>query len=324
MEVAWAWMQGLRQIWLQMVGRPRDQHPMQVGGAEGADGLEGEAEGAGEGADGLEGFRWINIQGKLCERSLEGLDAVLKARQASACLAAPLANVQHTLRAWTRSSMRLQHPGDVLEMRSARGLLEIDELLQDAPRLRRLPVAAVDALKVLQKKMHDVALLACSRFIAQTELWAKGIGVELLCRLRAAFGEALDDDYLWSRLGNSKYHLFTEGQHFGLRKHRHGRGGRKSRRSADEDATAGGGRGRGVGAAMGAAEPMYIHLPDSDASAMGAAEPMYIHLPDSDASAMGAAEPMYIHLLPDGDAHVEISPCDCALGEPMWIHVISP
>jgi len=56
---------------------------------------------------------------------------------------------------------------------------------------------------------------------------------------------------------------------------------------------------------------------------MGAAEPMYIHLPDSDVSAMGAAEPMYIHL-PDGDAHVEISPCDCALGEPMWIHVISP
>jgi len=210
-------MQGLHdgrlaQIWLQMVGRPL---PYDTYAGEAEDTCAGEAEdtyaGEAEGADGLEGFREIDIEGKLLEVSLEGLDAVLKARQAAACLAAQLANVQHTLEfvSDTMHSMRLQHPGDVLEMRSARGLLEIDELLRQpaANEAPPLPVAAVDALKLLQRHMQDVALLACSRFIAQTELWSKGISWELLRRLEAAFGqEALEDDSLWSRLGNAKYH----------------------------------------------------------------------------------------------------------------------
>ena len=226
----------LAQIWVQMEGTYACAAEDSCAG-EAGDSHACEA----EGADGPEGFREINIESKLLDVSLEGLDAVHKAMQAAACLAAQLVNVQDTLEfvsdtivSDTMHSMRLQHPGDDLETRSAVGLLEIDQLLRQlaANEAPPLPVAAEEALKLLQRHMQDVVLLSCSRFIAQTELWSKGISWELLRRLVAAFGqEALDDDSLWSRLGNSKYHVFTQGVRFGERKHRHGRGGRKSRRT---------------------------------------------------------------------------------------------
>jgi hypothetical protein len=54
--------------------------------------------------------------------------------------------------------------------------------------------------------------------------------MELLSRLQAVFTYTeIQDDDLWARLGNSKYHVFTQGSRFGERKHRHGRGGRNSR-----------------------------------------------------------------------------------------------
>ena len=57
----------------------------------------------------------------------------------------------------------------------------------------------------------------------------------------ASISGALENDELWSRLGNSKYHLFTPGGTFGERKHRHGRGGRgnkykEARQEVVEDA----------------------------------------------------------------------------------------
>jgi hypothetical protein len=88
----------------------------------------------------------------------------------------------------------------------------------------------VDELKLLQRHAQDIAVMACSRFINQATLQSRRIPTELLSRLQAVFTYTeLQNDDLWARLGNSKYHVFTEGSHFGERKHRHGRGGRKSR-----------------------------------------------------------------------------------------------
>jgi len=208
--------------------------------------------------------------------------------------------VSDTIVSDTMHSMRLQHPGDDLEMRSAVGLLEIDQLLRQlaANEAPPLPVAAEEALKLLQRHMQDVALLSCSRFIAQTELWSKGISWELLRRLVAAFGqEALEDDSLWSRLGNSKYHVFTQGVRFGERKHRHGRGGRKSRRTPKVvDATTELGSWEG--------EPMRLPVP--------AARPPPPRPPGARGSALLAA----------ARAPLDLSLCGCVpVGEPMSLPV---
>ena len=95
-----------------------------------------------------------------------------------------------------------------------------------------LPVLAVRGLRAMQVHAQDLAILACSRLIKQTILRNKGFPSELLIRLHAAFTvTALTDDFLWSRLVNSKYHVWTAGKQFGERKHKHGRGGRGSRRN---------------------------------------------------------------------------------------------
>jgi len=274
-------------------------------------------------------FCEIDITGKMESLSSKGLTEVEAATLAAPGLRLQLTNIKHTLDHLIQHCMNVrsgalrEHPGgDDCEWRVAQALLELNNLVrQVAQQAPPLAEVAMESLRLVERFVQDVALLACSRFISQRSLQVKGIPPELLKRLEAAFGTAaLQDDDLWSRLGNSKYHLFTPEKKFGERPHRHGRGGRKSRRSADEDATAGGGRGRGGGAVAlsdgercrqsqsGAAEDEA----DSDATAMGAAED------EADAAAKGAAEPMWIHL-PDGDAHVEISPC--ALGEPMWIHI---
>jgi len=164
---------------------------------------------------------------------------------------------------------------DKLERRAALALLEVDELLrqqaeEEAP---PLPTAAVQDLKQLQQRYQDIAVLACSRGINQSLLQGKGIPDVLLARLEAAFGQALQDDGLWSRLGNSKYHIFTQGVQFGERKHRHGRGGRKSRRGKGEgnDSTVAGDP-EGSSSAAGSS----FNLPAGAAHASITAEPMHI------------------------------------------------
>jgi hypothetical protein len=55
----------------------------------------------------------------------------------------------------------------------------------------------------------------------------KGIPEEMTRRmLKALSDETLHDEALWSRLGNSKSHVFNRGQRWGERRYRHGRGGR--------------------------------------------------------------------------------------------------
>ena len=170
-------------------------------------------------------------------------------------------------------------PGsDDLELLAARGMQEISELLrqqrdQEAP---PLPKVVVKGLKVVQRHVQDVVLLVCSKGVPPEILQrSKGVPPELLKRLEAAFGTAaLQDDELWSRLGNAKYHVWTHGMRFGERKHRHGRGGRKSRRSwlgntaddeeaaDDEDRTVGSSSVEIPNANKALDEPTQIHLPE--------------------------------------------------------------
>ena len=185
---------------------------------------------------GQDGFPDIDIAAELLRLASWGLSSVQKVTCLAECLRKQLASVSHTLTYLMNMPAHYhQHPGwDDLELRAARALIEVDTLLQNqtvrtAP---PLPPAAVDELKLLQRHAQDIALMACSRFINQATLQSKGIPTELLSRLQAAFTySGIQDDHLWSRLGNSKFHVFTQCRKFGERKHRHGRGGRKSRRN---------------------------------------------------------------------------------------------
>ena len=198
------------------------------------------AERSDAGTDGQE----IDITGKLTRVSSTGLSQVEKATLKADCLRAQLANVKHTLEHvsdmmdMVETFQFFPYPGgDDLELRAARAFMEVRELLrqQAAQEAPPLPAAAVEDLKLLQLHTADVALLLCSRFISQRILKIKGIAPELLARLIAAFGkEAIDDDDIWARLGNSKYQLHTRGERFNEPRTRRprGRGPRKSRRAA--------------------------------------------------------------------------------------------
>ena len=180
-----------------------------------------------------DGFLDIDIAKELLRLASWGLSSVQKATCLAECLQLQLASVSHTLTYLMNMPAHChQHPGcDDLELRAARALVTVDELLRNQT-VPPLPPAAVDELKLLQRHAQDIALMACSRFINQATLQSKGIPTELLSRLQAAFTySGIQDDHLWSRLGNSKFHVFTQCRKFGERKHRHGRGGRKSRRN---------------------------------------------------------------------------------------------
>ena len=183
---------------------------------------------------GQDGFLDIDIAAELLRLASWGLSSVQKATCLAECLQLQLASVSHTLTYLMNMPAHYhQHPGwDDLELRAARALIEVDTLLrnQTVRTAPPLPPAAVDELKLLQRHAQDIAVMACSRFINQATLQSRRIPTELLSRLQAVFTYTeIQNDDLWARLGNSKYHVFTEGSHFGERKHRHGRGGRKSR-----------------------------------------------------------------------------------------------
>ena len=185
---------------------------------------------------GQDGFQDIDIAAELLRLASWGLSSVQKVTCLAECLWKQLASVSHTLTYLMNMPAHChQLPGcDDLELRAARALVTVDELLrnQTVREAPPLPPAAVDELKLLQRHAQDIALMACSRFINQATLQSKGIPTELLSRLQAAFTySGIQDDHLWSRLGNSKFHVFTQCRKFGERKHRHGRGGRKSRRN---------------------------------------------------------------------------------------------
>jgi len=228
----------------------------------------------------------VDIAGELSRKSSQGLMELEKAVLAADGLQGQLATVKHTFEYVLDTMQFTQHRAvrqlDDLELRTARALSDIDELFrqQEAQEAPALPAVALEHTKLVQKIACDVAVLACSRFISHTILQSKGIKPELLSRLEAAFGHAaLQDDGLWSRIGNSKYHIFTNGVRFGERKHRHGRGGRMSRRTmpfdvvemADDDAPS---DRPTVGA-----EPMKVdvaEMADDGAERIEISEPMFI------------------------------------------------
>ena len=121
--------------------------------------------------------------------------------------------------------------GDDLEPRAAGAWLAMDELLrqQVAGLVPPLPELVVQELRRLQQNLLDLVVLTCCRFMDQKILQAQGVPALLVSRLEAAFTPMPLHLDLWSRLGNSKYHTFTNGARFSNHNKRHGRGGRGNR-----------------------------------------------------------------------------------------------
>jgi len=229
----------------------------------------------------------VDIAGELSRKSSQGLMELEKAVLAADGLQGQLMRVKHTFELLAELRAVRQGRLDDLEPRTAHALADIDELFrqQEAQEAPALPAVALERMKLVQKIACDVAVLACSRFISHTILQSKGIKPELLSRLEAAFGHAaLQDDGLWSRIGNSKYHIFTNGVRFGERKHRHGRGGRVSRRMPWSWSSS--------------AEPMQFDVAEmapSDRPTVGA-EPMKVDVAEmaDGAERIEISEPMFI------------------------------
>ena len=167
----------------------------------------------------------FDISTELLRMTSKGLFVVENAISQAECLWKQLAYISYTFQKF----INMPDSYD-LELDAARALCQIDELLRqqtmrEAP---PLPPTAVGELYILQRVAQDVAVLANSRFIDPQILQRQGIPPELLLHLEASFGTTvLNNDALWSRIGNSKYHIFTRGVRFGERKHRRGRGGRR-------------------------------------------------------------------------------------------------
>ena len=177
----------------------------------------------------------IDIAAELQRVASEGVAAIVAGAE---CLQVQLAYTSNIFMAFMTT---VHWPGDGLELRAAHALNEVDELLrqQTAQEAPALPPAAVEQLKLLQRHAQDVVVLVHSRYIDQKILQCKGIPTELLLRLEATFGTGfIHDDSLWSRLGNSKYHIFTRGLRFGHRKHRRRGNGERRAAAAAADAAA--------------------------------------------------------------------------------------
>jgi hypothetical protein len=178
----------------------------------------------------------IDIAAELQRVASEGVAAIVAGAE---CLQVQLAHTSNTL-----AFMPTVHwPGDGLELRAALALQEVDELLllrqQTAQAAPALPPAPVEQLKLLQRHAQDVVVLVHCRYINQNILQCKSIPTELLLCLEATYGTGLNHDAsLWSRLGNSKYHIFTRGLRFGDRKHRRRGNGERRAAAAAADAAA--------------------------------------------------------------------------------------
>ena len=231
----------------QMMAQGAMMNPMQ----QAYDWQEDEVQVPGEGGyeqDGFVHFQEVDIGGKLVDLAFKGMWILeMRLDGPSGRFESQLSLVRHTLQGLEKMPASYHtHPiakTDEFEQRAANSVKEIDEVLllavalpaAEFPPTKRL----IENLQILQRLAQDVSMLLCSRFVDQITLQAKGIPTLLLVQLTKAYTSiSLQDDALWSRLGNSKYHIFTPEGKFGDRKHRHGRGGRKSRRNKypdDED-----------------------------------------------------------------------------------------
>ena len=173
----------------------------------------------------------VDIAGELQHLSVEGLAAIGMTilefqadgggRDATATLTLQLAPFKQTLEDCLSQAV---HDGN-LATRMASGLLQVDNLLLQQT---RRPV--VLWLKVLQLHAQDLAVLACSMNVDQTPLKRHGkISPELKMSMETAFGWALQDNNLWSRLGNSKAKLFCNGIKWGTKHRKRGTNRRGSR-----------------------------------------------------------------------------------------------
>ena len=232
-----------------------------------------------------------DIAAELLSKATQGLSVVRSTIRTAEWLRKQLISVIETLSLFT-STKADQHQhwrNDDLELRSANALRHVDQLL-----LRQMPVDAQKELKMLQTILQDVALLACSRGVDETILRTKGIQPQLLDRLEASFQGALTNG-LWSRLGNSKYHCFTEGVSFGKRKHRRGRATRNYLSSLVHGSSASSGH------------PAVSPLTVASSSPADIGQP-----PPSD-----LGEPIHVHsqaIAPPG------LPPPSDLGEPIFVH----
>lgn len=231
----------------------------------------------------------IDIAAELQRVASEGVAAIVAGAE---CLQVQLAYTGNTFMAFMTT---VHWPGDGLELRAAHALNEVEELLrqQTAQEAPALPPAAVEQLKLLQRHAQDVVVLVHSRYIDQKILQCKGIPTELLLCLEATFGTGfIHDVSLWSKLGNSKYHIFTRGVRFGDRRHRR-RGN--------------GGRWAAAAAADAAAVPFAVNSTASTVEDFD--ESLHIELLElvgtarstearhTGASSSSAGEPLYVHWL---------------------------
>jgi hypothetical protein len=149
------------------------------------------------------------------EKGLKVVDGILES------LKDKLVHVSFTFNAFRDPERHYHWPGDDLEAYAGAALTAVDMLLQESP-LLPLPPKEMRDLKTLQRLVQDLVVLSHSRYLDQTMLQVQGIPMELRSRIEATFGGG-SDPALWSRLGNSKFHLFTEGWSF-----------RKARRRRDK------------------------------------------------------------------------------------------
>ena len=150
----------------------------------------------------------IDIAEELVDTASHGLTLL---GNATDDLQVRLMHVRETLELVIKSTPAFHHrPGadeHSLEKRAAASLICIDKLLKQLTAMEAppLPPEAMMELRMLQRRMQDAAVLLCSRFIDQKPLQNKGMSHALISRLEAAFTTAgLQDDLLWSRLGDSK------------------------------------------------------------------------------------------------------------------------
>jgi hypothetical protein len=155
----------------------------------------------------VDGFRDIDVIAELRHKTILAMFIIEDAVGLARVLWRPLAMLKE-MPGWLHSD------GDDLEQHAATSLMKIDELLrqQIANEAPPLPSAAVKDLKLLQQFAQDIVVLASCRFIDQRMLQDRGIPRSIVIRWKTSFcPAALQNDDLWSRLGNSKYQIFNKG-----------------------------------------------------------------------------------------------------------------
>lgn len=162
-----------------------------------------------------EEFREVDVTMELVRVATSGLAVIGHSIRIAEILREQLLPVIATF-----SSLQTSRHAEVDEVRAVLALMRVDALLNAQEEAPRLPLLAVKLLRDLQRLAQDVVVLACSSFIDQNLLQSKGIPAALLHRLEQAFFPTPLGVDRFSRLGNSKYHIWTPDIKWGDRKHR--------------------------------------------------------------------------------------------------------